>query len=269
MPTRGLEEDTSRAATAQRARERPSGGAGGAELGAEEGEATLVPAPEGGSIEVWTRWEGPAPEVTAQRVSDPGCQRILGSTTIIPDDHRLHGDRLADVFVFVEHPPLGGLRLVPREPVILDQRGCRFVPKVLGVEVGQALEIRNSDPTLHNLGIFGGGQHFNLAMPKQGQVVTRRFSEAAGGIPIRSEINPLMTGTLYVMEHPYFGVSDRVGRVELRGLAPGRHTIVAAHARQGEQRRTIDLGTNPVSITFTFSADGASSGSAVSPLSAR
>ena len=61
------------------------------------------------------------------------------------------GDGLQNVFVYVKDG-LGDRRYAtPTEPVHLDQQGCRYVPHVFGVQVGQPVLIANSDPTLHNV----------------------------------------------------------------------------------------------------------------------
>ena len=43
------------------------------------------------------------------------------------------------------------------EPVVFDQKQCVFLTHVVGVTVGQSLDIKNSDPTGHNTNILGTG----------------------------------------------------------------------------------------------------------------
>jgi plastocyanin len=40
---------------------------------------------------------------------------------------------------------------VPSTPVTIDQKGCWFTPRVLGIQVGQPLSVVNSDPVTHNI----------------------------------------------------------------------------------------------------------------------
>ena len=44
----------------------------------------------------------------------------------------------------------------PSTPAVIDQNGCRYVPRVQVVQAGQSLEIRNSDSTLHNVHTYKG-----------------------------------------------------------------------------------------------------------------
>ena len=76
---------------------------------------------------------------------------------------------LQNVFVYVKDG-LGDLRFpVPATPVVLDQKGCRYVPHVFGIQVGQPLEIVNSDPTLHNVhALAETNREFNMGQPMQG-----------------------------------------------------------------------------------------------------
>ncbi len=61
------------------------------------------------------------------------------------------GGKLANVFVYVKEG-LGDRTFdVPKDAVELNQEGCRYHPHVLGVMVGQKIEIKNEDPTTHNI----------------------------------------------------------------------------------------------------------------------
>ena len=77
---------------------------------------------------------------------------------------------LRNVFVYVKDG-LGNLRFpVPATPVVLDQKGCRYVPHVFGVQVGQPIEIVNSDPTLHNIhALAQTNREFNMGQPVPGK----------------------------------------------------------------------------------------------------
>ena len=61
------------------------------------------------------------------------------------------GGDLANVFVYVKDG-LGSRTFdTPKDPVVLDQQGCRYHPHVLGVMAGQTVQIKNDDPTTHNI----------------------------------------------------------------------------------------------------------------------
>ena len=61
-----------------------------------------------------------------------------------------HG-ALANVVVYVKSG-LGSYRFdVPSAPVVLDQKGCMYVPRVLAVMANQSFEVHNEDQTIHNV----------------------------------------------------------------------------------------------------------------------
>jgi hypothetical protein len=53
---------------------------------------------------------------------------------------------LANAFVYVKSGLEGKAFATPSTPVALDQNGCRFRPRVLGIQTNQALQVTNSDP---------------------------------------------------------------------------------------------------------------------------
>ena len=93
----------------------------------------------------------PAPDMITI-TGDPKCVSENGGPQRA-DERIVVGENqsLQNVFVYVKDG-LGSFGFpIPSEPVVLDQDKCRYTPRVLGVRVGQTLQIRNSDPLLHNV----------------------------------------------------------------------------------------------------------------------
>src|SRR4051812_12873417 len=70
-----------------------------------------------------------------------------GATT---EDVVTKDGKLQNVFVYVKSG-LTGAAPAPSGDVTIDQDGCQYKPHVLGVQVGQNLNIKNSDGILHNI----------------------------------------------------------------------------------------------------------------------
>ena len=67
---------------------------------------------------------------------------------------------------------------------MLDQDKCRYTPRVLGVRVGQALQVRNSDPLLHNVRSNGViNQSFNKSTPIEGVSFNHTFATTKSWCP--------------------------------------------------------------------------------------
>lgn len=161
---------------------------------------------------------------------------------------------LQNVFIYVKDG-LGQLSFpAPTEPVVLDQQKCRYLPHVLGVQVGQPLAIRNSDPLLHNVRADGAiNQPFNLGQPIQGITMTRVFSTREVMVPFKCDVHAWMTAYVGVLDHPFFAVTDSAGRFSLAGLPPGTYTIEAWHETLGTATEQITIGPKEIkSVNFTF-----------------
>src|SRR5437762_7310404 len=84
---------------------------------------------------------------TIDMSQDPSCP----TDPQPPDVMVVNNGKLANVFVYVKEG-LGAAAFPPSsQPAVLDQRGCRYAPHVLGLMVGQPLKILNSDLTEHNV----------------------------------------------------------------------------------------------------------------------
>jgi plastocyanin len=207
-----------------------------------------------GTITGRVTFAGTAPTLPALRMdSDPNCSQ-QGATA--PNESVVVGSNgaLQNVFVYVKDG-LGNLRFpVPSTAVVLDQRGCRYVPHVLGAQVGQTVEIVNSDPTLHNIhAIPTSNREFNTGQPIPGMKHTHRFTAREVMVPFKCDVHPWMRAYIGVLDHPFFAVTSADGAFELNGLPPGTYTVEAWHETLGTQTQMVTIGANEAgTVDFSF-----------------
>ncbi len=192
----------------------------------------------------------PAAE-TISMSSDPRCVNAGAKTeTVI-----VSGDgSVQNVFVYVKDG-LGTLKFpVPATPVVLDQKGCQYRPHVFGVQVGQPIEILNSDATLHNIHAWPeANQEFNKGQALQGMKDTHIFSAREVMVPFRCDVHRWMNSFVGVVDHPFFAVTGADGAFELKGLPPGTYTIEAWHEKFGTRTASVTIGpkeSKDVALTF-------------------
>jgi plastocyanin len=144
---------------------------------------------------------------------------------------------------------------VPEGEVVLDQKGCLYEPRVVGLRVGQTLVLRNDDPVLHNVhALPKRSRFFNVAMPKGAAEIRKSFDEPEVMVPIRCDVHPWMRAYVGVLPHPYFAVTGPDGTFELKNVPPGVYTLEAWHERLGTLSRKVSSGVGKemnVVLTFT------------------
>ena len=138
--------------------------------------------------------------------------------------------------------------------VIIDQQKSMFVPRVQGLRVGQELVMKNGDPFIHNIrSLSMKNRPFNVATPANSPDRKKVFETAEGPITAKCDFHPWMTAHFWVMDHPFFAVTDRDGRFSLPKLPLGDYTLTAWHEMYGTQETRISIGTGTSKeITLTF-----------------
>jgi len=197
----------------------------------------------------------PAP-ATIKMASDPACAEAnksdLKSETYVVDNGGLE-----NVFVYIKDG-LGNKYIydAPTGPVKLDQKGCHYVPHVVGLRTTQPLEIVNSDNTMHNVhGRPETNREFNFGQPVPGMKSTVTFTAPEVLIPFKCDVHSWMNAYIGAVDHPYFAVTGNGGKFELRSIPPGTYTIEAVHEKLGRQTESVTLGEKDAKeITFTFKA---------------
>lgn len=198
-------------------------------------------APVQASVRGTVIFRGKLPEpIPIDMTADPLCAKINAKGVVLRTAAADAEGGLADAFVYVKKGLEGRQFQAPSEPKVLDQHLCQFEPRVFGIQVGQPLEIRNEDATLHNVhSLPTKSRGFNLGMPMQGMKTLRRFTRPEVLVRIKCDVHPWMSSYAGVVEHPFYDVSDAHGRFSIEGLAPGQYTIEAVHPKLGSIARDL------------------------------
>jgi plastocyanin len=219
-------------------------------------DAKRVDESKAGSVTGKVAYEGPAPENRVVKVdSDPTCVSVhpngLPLNTVM-----VNNGALENVFVYVKDGLGNYVFDTPTQAVTLDQKGCSYTPHVFGVRVGQAVEIVNSDPTLHNVhALASANREFNFPQAIQGMKQSKTFSAPEVMVHFKCDVHNWMSAYVGVLAHPYFAVTDIGGTFELKNLPAGTYTIEAWHEKLGTQTQSVTIGEKESkAISFTFKA---------------
>jgi plastocyanin len=210
-----------------------------------------------GTISGKIAFDGAVPKLAAiQMASDPTCASAH-KDPVEPQTYVVKDGGLDVVFVYIKD----GLDkkyvfTTPTDPVVLNQKGCEYIPHVIGIRVGQPLQIVNDDNTMHNVhGMGETNQEFNFGQPVAGMKSTVTFTAPEVLVPLKCDVHSWMNAFVGVVNHPYFAVTADGGKFELRDVPPGTYTIEAVHEKLGRQTQTITVGPkDSKQVSFTFKA---------------
>jgi plastocyanin len=166
-----------------------------------------------------------------------------------------HG-ALANAVVYVKSG-LGSYRFeTPSTPVVLDQKGCMYSPRVLAIMVNQPFEVNNQDQTIHNVHAMSrANKSWNKSEPVGDPPIQATFTKPELAIPIACNIHPWMRAFLFVFAHPYFDITTKSGEFAIKNLPPGTYIVEAWQERFGYQDQTITVSAKETkSISFTFTS---------------
>ncbi len=211
----------------------------------------------GGTIKGVVKFEGqPLKPRLIRMKQDKNCEAIHKGKPILSEEFVLNKNgTLKWVLVYVKSGLSGNFE-PPKEPAILDQQGCVYRPRVFGIMVGQPLEIRNSDPTFHNVHFVSknnGG--FNIGQPRKGLKTVRTFSkpELPGTAFFKCDVHPWMRAWVGIFDHPFFDVTGDDGSFTISGLPPGTYELEAWHEKLGTRTAKVTLKAGEtVTVNFTF-----------------
>ena len=176
----------------------------------------------------------------------------------VPLDEKLlisDGGGIANVFVYVKKGLADKDYPVPEKPAIIDQQGSIFRPRVQGIRIGQEVLMKNGDPFIHNIrSLSFKNRAFNIAQPANSPDRKKVFTKKEGPITIKCDFHPWMMAHFFVMDHPFFAVTNARGAFRIPGLPDGQYTIVAWHEELGEQEKKVTVSGGAAAARFSFKA---------------
>jgi len=215
-----------------------------------------------GTIKGHVRLSGKLPGNPFIRMGmDPMCSKMNAGRRILQEYVVATVDgSLANVFVRLQ----GNVPQTPvsTQPVVIDQRGCIYTPRVVGVRVGQIVQIKNGDAFLHNVhGLSGKDNSFNVGQPTAGLVYQWKAKNEEVMLHLKCDIHNWMNAYIGVVTNPYFAVSDTTGTFQIDRVPPGTYTLQVWHERFGALTKTITVkagAATTVEFTYTGSEKAAS-----------
>jgi plastocyanin len=145
-----------------------------------------------------------------------------------------HGVREAVVFVDEIRTPPAGHR------ALMDQRNRTFIPHVMAVQLGTHVTFPNHDTVFHNVFSFREGKRFDLGLYPVGTTRVVDFDQP-GLVRIFCNIHSNMSAFIWVLENPYFAVTDRSGRFRIANVPAGDQVVRVWHERLGTRRLSVHV----------------------------
>lgn len=157
---------------------------------------------------------------------------------------------LSNFVIYVDD--LEGPFPLPEQPAVMNQKELRFVPHVLVVQVGTAVEFPNSDPVSHNVFSISDAKRFNLGMYPRGTVRRLKFDQP-GVVELLCNVHVEMSAYIVVVKNPFFAHSGSDGTYRIEGVPAGRHRLRCWHERLPAQDRVVQVPeTRTVAVDFVM-----------------
>lgn len=177
---------------------------------------------------------------------------LLGSAWGAPQDfivitHAGESVASAAVSVLVKGTPTTA---GPSVSADMSQRQKSFVPSLLVVQTGTAVNFPNFDTVRHHVYSFSSIKTFEIKL-YAGTPSKPVVFDKAGTATLGCNIHDRMLAYIHVVDTPYFGVTDGLGRTAI-DLPPGEHTVRVWTASMGETHpgitQTMRVGQGPITV---------------------
>jgi plastocyanin len=170
--------------------------------------------------------------------SDAGCPGKGFDEPVITGK----GGGLANAFVYIQSG-LEGRKFEPaQDAAMLDQHGCMFSPRVIGMRAGQTLDVKNSDTVSHNIHPMPtNNREWNQQQSPGSPDLEHKFPRPDVMIPVKCNVHAWMHAYIGVVDHPYFAVTGMDGSFQWKNVPPGDYTIAVWHETLGELKQAVHV----------------------------
>jgi plastocyanin len=202
-------------------------------------------------------YDGAPPEMAPYNVTkeaevcDVGGKAPLQETLLV--DAKTKG--IKNVVIFLRDASRVHESAAPKKDSIdFDQKHCVFLTHVVGVTVGETVNIKNSDPIGHNTNIVGTG--FNPTVPAGGSVPYPVQKEASVPYSVKCGIHPWMTAYMLSRKNGYWAVTDAEGKFTIPNVPAGEPLEFQVWHEGGTAAGNGLVGTTPEAKDVKWSNRG-------------
>lgn len=112
----------------------------------------------------------------------------------------------------------------PKKKFALVQKNKTFEPHVLVVPTGSEVDFPNKDPFFHNVFSLYDGKRFDLGLYEAGTSRALHF-DRPGISFLFCNIHSEMSAVVIAVDTPYYGVSNRSGKIAIADVPAGKYTL--------------------------------------------
>ncbi len=210
--------------------------------------------PDGGTVSGKVTYEGtPAKQKPIDMSKEPSCAKQYATPPTTETVVTGPNNGLENVVVYIsagapEEPP-------PSQPAVFTQKGCRYIPHVLALQVNQPLQVLNEDQTSHNIHPLAKiNREWNKSQPPGTPPIVDKYDKMEF-IPVKCNVHPWMHGTFAVLKNSHYSISGGDGGFSLPNLPPGKYTVSAYHESYGDQSQEVIIADSETkTVNFVFKA---------------
>ena len=223
----------------------------------------VVSVDDGGSLKGRITLSGPVPRARAfhmihapniefcSRISDGKGHRLLFDFTVSKNRG------LKDTVIHLMNVEKGKPFSPKMQTFHIDR--CRADRYVIGAKNGENIMVENTDPIQHEIAtyevrnIYSDQTSNRPVPPKSSQVRSVFVRNDADEYIIKCNLHPFLQTHAYLVQNPYYTVSDSEGNFSIENIPPGTYEVIAWHPYIQRQKQTITISKKgETSINFDF-----------------
>jgi len=206
-----------------------------------------------GTITGIVKFLDPAPKLPVIKVSKDQdyCGETLQNEAYLIDST----GGLKNVVVSLEDAPVS-TSADPQKLNVIENNACRYAPRIIAMQKGEQLKVRNADPKLHIPHSYLKEKTvFMLSLPFRNTTLdaTQKIREP-GIMKLVCDTHAWMLGYVHVFDHRYFAITDERGSFTIANVPAGSYILKAWHEDAGVRTQEITVPeVGEARVIFEFS----------------
>ncbi|MED5578838.1 MAG: hypothetical protein VX794_02285 [Nitrospinota bacterium] len=197
-----------------------------------------------GTVSGVIKFVGKIPD--AKQLSVNKDKKICGKKPIFDQTLLVKNDGIQYAVVSIEGVKKKKKWSKKMKKVLVDQKGCIYLPRVVAMKIKGKLTIKNSDKILHNVHTYPGktgNKTANIAQPKfkKKLKMSKRFFSKPGIVKITCDVHNWMVGYVAVSKHPYISVTGKGGKFEISDVPAGKYKVKVWHEKLGKKEQVVTV----------------------------